>query len=77
MKLLFSQYAKYIFPNVPVFLPSLLHKLRDGPRCQIGRIFGEVPKGGGGSFSIQKSMLQILGTGLFEHEIDTKSDFRV
>ena len=42
--------------------------------------FWKNAKGGEGSFSIQKFMLQILGTlkGLFEHEIDKKkSNFRV
>ena len=39
----------------------LLRLLRDGWRYQIGWIFGKVPKGGG-SFSIQKLMLQTLGT---------------
>ena len=38
-------------------------ELREGWLRQIGWIFGKVPKGGGGgSFSIQKFMLQILGT---------------
>ena len=35
--------------------------LREGSCYQIGRVFGKVPKGGE-SFSIQKIMLQILGT---------------
>ena len=43
-----------------LLLPKL--NLREGSRYQIRWIFGKVPKGGGGSFSIQKFMLQILGT---------------
>ena len=36
--------------------------LKEGWLRQVGWIFGKVPKGGGASFSIQKIMLQILGT---------------
>ena len=39
----------------------LQHPLREGSGNQIGWIFGIVPKGGG-SFSIQKFILKILGT---------------
>ena len=40
--------------------------------------FWKSAKGGGGSFSIQKFILQILGTGILKHEIDKKkSNFRV
>ena len=40
--------------------------------------FRKSSKGGGGSFPIQKFILQILDlqTGLFEHEIDTKGSFQ-
>ena len=46
-----------------------LQLVRDGSGYQKGLIFGKVP--GGGSFSNQKFILQILDlyTGLFEHEI--------
>ena len=53
--------------------------VREGWRYQIGWIFGKVPKGGG-SFSIQKIILQNLETlnRAFEHEIvKKKSNFRV
>ena len=48
--------------------------LRDGWRYQNGWIFGKVPKGWGVSFSMQKIILQILGTlnRAFEHKIYTK-----
>ena len=36
------------------------HPLRGAPHFQIGLIFWKVPKGGGGSFSIQKFILQNL-----------------
>ena len=36
--------------------------LREGWLRQIGWLFGKVPNGGRGSFSIQRYMLQILGT---------------
>ena len=38
--------------------------------------FWKSAKGGGGSFSIQRFILQILETGLFEHEIDTNELFQ-
>ena len=46
--------------NVQMFFFAI----REGSCYQIGWIFGKVPKGGRGegSFSIQKFMLQILGT---------------
>ena len=37
-------------------------KLREESGYQIGWFFGKVPKGEGGSFSIKKIILQILGT---------------
>ena len=39
-----------------------LYNLREGWLRQIGWLFGKVPNGGRGSFSIQRYMLQILGT---------------
>ena len=51
---------------------------REGSCYKIGWNFGKVPKGGG-SFSIQKFILQILGilNRVFEHELIQKSNFRI
>ena len=64
-----------IYLQLPQF--SLIY-LREARPDQNGWIFGKVPKGGEGSFPIQKFILQILDlqTGLFEHEIDTKGSFQ-
>ena len=37
-------------------IPKMIDVVREGSRYQFGWIFGKVPKGGGGSFSIQKFM---------------------
>ena len=45
--------------------------LGTGPATKLDE-FSEKFQGGGAPFSILKFILQILETGLFEHEIDTK-----
>ena len=55
-----AKYPKYL--NCWISYPLLISAvLRERRRYQIGWIFGKFPKGEG-SFSIQKFMLQILGT---------------
>ena len=43
-------------------LPQWPIQVRNWSRYQNEWIFGKLPKGGGGSFSIQKIILQVLGT---------------
>jgi len=65
---------------MPLKLESKALDLGTGQVNRIGWIFGKVPKGGGGgSFSIQKFILQNLDlkTGLFQHESDAKRSFGV
>ena len=63
MKVVLTKVAKYPkYLNCWISYPLLISAvLRERRRYQIGWIFGKFPKGEG-SFSIQKFMLQILGT---------------
>ena len=66
-------HSQFVEPIFVVNIASICRKLGKDGGTKLDE-FSEKFQRGGGSYSIQKFMLQILGTltGLFEHEIDTK-----